>query len=102
MSKQISIKLWDSALFNLDSMRMKLMNERDDSNIEGKSGEYLDKLQEKIDEIEDLLTKMYFGKVTKSDWNRIQQIVKERQWMRYCHCLNSGMDERDAAGAFQD
>lgn len=61
-----------------------------------------DELQDRIDEIENLLEKMHFGKVSLREWNRIQQIVNERKMQRYVNCLNSGMDERIAAGAFYD
>ena len=43
---------------------------------------------------------MDFGRVTRAEWNRIQEIVNERQTQRYVTCLNSGMDEKAAAGAF--
>ena len=83
--KQISFRQTESALFNLDSMRTKLLNEQ---------YEREDELQRRIDEIENLLGKMHFGRVTRSEWNRIQEIVNERQMQRYVTCLNSGMDER--------
>lgn len=94
--RQISFKQTESALFNLDSMRTKLLNEQCEQ------PEREDELQERIDEIENLLEKMHFGRVTKSEWNRIQEIVNERQMQRYVKCLTSGMDERVAAGAFCD
>ena len=94
--KQISFKQTESALFNLDSMRTKLLNEQYEQ------PEREDELQERIDEIESLLEKMYFGRVTKSEWNRIQEIVNERQMQRYITCLNNGMDERAAGKAFDD
>ena len=94
--KQISFKQTESALFNLDSMRTKLLNEQYEQ------PEREDELQVRIDEVESLLGKMHFGRVTRSEWNRIQEIVNERQMQRYITCLNSGMDERDAAGAFGD
>ena len=94
--KQISFKQTESALFNLDSMRTKLLNEQYEH------PEREDELQVRIDEVENLLEKLYFGSVTSSEWNRIQEIVNERQMQRYVTCLNSGMDERDAAGAFDD
>ena len=61
-----------------------------------------DELQKRIDEVENLLEKMHFGRVTHSEWDRIQEIVNERKMQRYVTCLNSGMDERTAAGAFDD
>ena len=94
--KTISFKQTESALFNLDSMRTKLLNEQHEQ------PEREDELQVRIDEIENLLEKLYFSSVTRSEWNRIQEIVNERQMQRYVTCLNSGMDERDAAGAFDD
>ena len=94
--KIISFKQTESALFNLDSMRTKLLNEQYEQ------PEREDELQVRIDEVETLLEKMRFGRVTQSEWNRIQEIVNERQMQRYITCLNSGMDERDAAGAFDD
>ena len=93
---QISFKQTESALFNLDSMRTKLLNEQYEQ------PEREDELQVRIDEVETLLEKMHFGHVTQSEWNRIQEIVNERQMQRYVTCLNSGMDERAAAGAFDD
>ena len=94
--KQISFKQTESALFNLDSMRTKLLNEQYEH------PEREEELEKRIDEVETLLTKMHFGRVTKSEWNRIQEIVNERQMQRYITCINSGMDERIAGGAFDD
>ena len=94
--KTISFKQTESALFNLDSMRTKLLNEQYEQ------PEREEELQKRIDEVENLLEKMYFGSVTRSEWRRIQEIVNERQMQRYVTCLNRGMDERDAAGAFDD
>lgn len=93
--KQISFRQTESALFNLDSMRTKLLNEQYEQPER-------EELQKRIDEIENLLEKMQLGRVTRSEWNRIQEIVNERQMQRYITCLNSGMDERTAAGAFDD
>ena len=45
---------------------------------------------------------MRSGRVTRKEWDRIQELVAERQMQRYVTCLNSGMDERTAAGAFED
>ena len=94
--KQISFRQTESALFNLDSMRTKLLNEKYEQ------PEREDKLRERIDEIENLLEKMHFGMVTRSEWKRIQEIVNERQIQRYVTFLNRGMDERTASGAFDD
>lgn len=94
--KQISFKQTESVLFNLDSMRTKLLNELYEQ------PEREDELQKRIDEVENLLEKMHFGRVTHSEWDRIQEIVNERKMQRYVTCLNSGMDERTASGAFDD
>lgn len=94
--KQISFKQTENALFNLDSMRVKLLNEQYEQ------PEREEELQKRIDEIENLLEKMDFGRVTLSEWNRIQEIVNERQMLRYVTCLNCGMDERTAGRAFDD
>ena len=53
-------------------------------------------------EVEELLGKMRSGSVTRKEWDRVQELVAERQMQRYVTCLNSGMDERTAAGAFED
>ena len=94
--EKISFIQTESALFNLDSMRTKLLNEQYEQ------PEREEELQKRIDEIENLIEKIHFGRVTRSEWNRIQEIVNERQTQRYVTCLNSGMDERVAAGAFCD
>lgn len=94
--KRITARQWDSALFNLDSMRAKLLNEQYEQ------PEREEELQSRIDEIENFLTKMYFGEIKVSDWVRIQEIVNERQMQRYITCVNSGMNEKTAAGAFDD
>lgn len=98
--KTISYKQVDSALFNLDSLRTKLMNERDDAFYEDE--DKYNKLDERVEEVETLLAKMHFGKVSKTEWNRIQELVNERKMSRYITCLSSGMSEELAAGAFED
>lgn len=94
--KQISFRQTESALFNLDSMRTKLLNEQYEH------PELDEELQKQIDVVEHLLERMHFGKVTRSEWNKIQEIVNERKMQRYIACLSNGMDERMAAEAFQD
>ena len=94
--KKISFRQTESALFNLDSMRTKRLNEQYEQ------PEREEELQKRIDEIENLLEKMDFGRVTRSEWNRMQEMVNEGQMVRYVTCLNSGMDEKVAAGAFDD
>lgn len=77
-------------------MRAKLLNEQYEQ------PEREEELQPRIDEVENLLTKMYFGEIKVPDWVRIQEIVNERQMQRYITCVNSGMNEKTAAGAFDD
>ena len=98
--KTISYKQVDSALFNLDYLRTKLMNERDAAFYEDE--DKYNKLDERVEEVETLLAKMHFGKVSKTEWNRIQELVNERKMSRYITCLSNGMDEKLAAGAFED
>ena len=93
---KISFRQTESALFNLDSMRTKLLNEQYEQ------PEREEELRKRIDEIENLLEKMYFGRVTKSEWNRIQEIMDERKMQRYTTCLKAGMNETDAGYAFSD
>ena len=94
--KQISFRQTESALFNLDSMRTKLLNEQYEQ------PEREDELQKQIDAIEHLLEKMHFGRITRSEWDKIQEIVNERKMQRYIVCLANGMDERMAAEALED
>lgn len=99
--KTISFKQTESALFNLDSLRTHLYVQQAELAEIGKYAE-ADAFDERIEEVEDLLGKMHGGRVTRKEWARIQELVAERQMQRYVTCLNSGMDERIAAGAFED
>ena len=92
--KQISFKQMESALFNLDSLRTKLWNEWYETNNE--------KLQERIEEIENLFGNIQMGRLTRKEWDRVQELVAERQMQRYITCLNNGIDENIATGAFED
>ena len=94
--------------FNLDSMRIHVMNMIDDI----RDGEYEtvelmgekmneDRLEEFKEEIEDLMTKAY-GPVCGKDYGRIKAISDERNMIRYTTCMSKGMSERDAALAFFD
>ena len=94
--KQISFRQTESALFNLDSMRTKLLNEQYEQ------PEREEELQKQIDVVEHLLERIHFGKITRSEWNKIQEIVNERKMQRYITCLANGMDERMAAEALED
>ena len=94
--KQISFRQTESAFFNLDSMRTKLLNEQYEQ------PEREEELQKQIDVVEHLLERMHFGKITRSEWNKIQEIVNERKMQRYITCLANGMDERMAAEALED
>jgi len=99
--KYVSFNQTESALFNLDSMREKLYVQKIDLEYSGKYIE-ADEIDKKIEEVEYLLGKMQSGRVTSKEWSRIQSIVSERKMQRYITCINSGMDERIAAGAFND
>lgn len=99
--KTISWRQTESALFNLDSLRTKLYVQQAEL-AEAKKYAEADALDARIEEVEDLLGKMKFGRVTRKEWMRIQEFVAERRMQRYITCLNSGMDERIAAGAFDD
>lgn len=95
-------KAWDSAMFNLDSMREHLLYQIDMIHSGQAEGDY-EELRTRVEEVEDLLGMLKSGRLPNyATWKRIQQIVKERQMMRYTTCLASGMDEATAAGAFQD
>lgn len=96
--KQLSLRQTESAFFNLDSLRTKLLNERYEAYEKGND----DEVQKRIDEVENLLGKMHFGRVTAKEWSRICELVNERKMQRYITCLNSGMDEKTASGAFDD
>lgn len=113
--KTISFKQVEIALFNLDSMRTKLMNERDEAyehayeafaeknrELSRKLGDEADEIKARVDEVEELLGRMRGGRVTRKEWDRIQELIAERQMQRYLTCLNSGMNECTAAGAFED
>lgn len=95
------MKEFDSALFNLDSLRTSLMNERDEAYDFGNYDLY-DMLDSRVAEVENLLGDLRSGIVTKKEWKRIQSLVNERQMQRYITCLNNGIDESIAAGAFED
>lgn len=94
--------------FNLDSMRIHVMNLIDDCR-DGKfktielMGETMDedRLIEFKDEIEDLMSKMYYP-VCGKDYGRIKAISDERNMIRYTTCIAKGANENDAALAFFD
>ena len=92
--KQIPFKQTESVMFNLDSLRTKLWNEWYETNNE--------ELQTQIDEIEYLIGRIQRGRMKQSEWDRIQELVVERQMQRYVTCLHKGLDENIAAGAFND
>lgn len=91
MKKFISARETDSILFNLDSMRTKLLNQRDDAFYT--DSDLYDKYQERIDEIESILSAMNYGKLTTAQLKRAREIVAERQYQRYVTCLNAGLSE---------
>ncbi len=99
-----------SMKFNLDSMRTHLLNMRDefrDGTLKGGveiCGRKVDfcTIDDLIDEVEDLLDKAVYGMVTGKEYGRIKAISEERQMLRYITCINAGMPEWKAAGAFTD
>lgn len=95
--KSITVKETESILFNLDSMRIKLLNEQYEH------PEKEDEYQVKIDEVEELLHAIdWKGRMTNEQLNRAREIVAERQLKRYVTCLNAGLFEEVAGGAFYD
>ena len=95
-------------LFNLDSMRIHVMNliddmrdgEIDEVKIMGEVMD-IDRLEEFKEEIEDLMMKAY-GPVCGKDYGRIKAISDERNMIRYITWTAKGMDERDADYCFFD
>lgn len=94
--------------FNLDSMRIHVMNLIDDirdGNFKTVElmGETMDEYRLKAfkDEIEDLMSKMYYP-VCGKDYGRIKAISDERNMIRYITCTTKGMDESDAGSCFFD
>lgn len=94
----LSVRESESILFNLDSLRTHLLNLQ----YESYNDDEVEKLQERIDEVENLLMKFNYKGLTNQELSRARELVNERQFMRYVTCLNSGLDEQTAAGAFQD
>lgn len=95
--------------FNLDSMRISMLNIRDDMRdgvitepVEV-MGELMteDAVEAFIAEIEDLIYKAY-GQVTGKEYGRIKAISDARNAMRYATCIAAGMSEYDAALAFYE
>lgn len=94
--------------FNLDSMHTHVLNLIDDIR-DGKletvelMGETMDedRLEEFKDELEDLMSKMYYP-VCGKDYGRIKAISDERNMIRYTTCIAKGANENDAALAFFD
>ena len=94
--------------FNMDSMRVHVMNLIDDIR-DGEfetvelMGETMDeyRLEEFKEEIEDLLTKAWHP-VCGKDYGRIKAISDERNMIRYITCKAKGMDESDAGSCFFD
>lgn len=96
--KHVSFKQTESAMFNLDSLRTRLFNEWYETNDDEQAAG----LQARIDEIEALVWKIQSGRMTRKEWDRVQELVAERKMQRYITCLNGGIDEKVAAGAFED
>ena len=100
----------ESMKFNLDSMHTHLQCLRYDmrdgviTDPVEICGRWVDinTIDDLIEEVEDLLSKAMWGKVTGKEYGRIKAIRDERNMMRYERCLANGMSERDARYAFFD
>ena len=97
MKKYLSFRETESILFNLDSMRTHLQVLQ----YETEDSEEYDKLQEQIEEIENLLYKLNYG-LNQKELSKVREIVNERKFIRYNTCLNNGMNEKNAGEAFND
>ena len=94
--------------FNMDSMRVHVMNLIDDIR-DGKfetvelMGETMDeyRLEAFREELEDLMAKAYYP-VCGKDYGRIKAISDERNMIRYSTCMAKGMDESEAGFCFFD
>lgn len=94
--------------FNMDSMRVHVLNLIDDIR-DGKfetvelMGETMDeyRLETFREELEDLMAKAYYP-VCGKDYGRIKAISDERNMIRYATCMAQGMDESDAGSCFFD
>ena len=94
---------------NLDSMHTSLTvkifdiinGEYETTKVMGKIMK-LEDLYEFRDEVDDLLNKATFGKVTGNEYGRIKAISDERNAWRYARCIASGMSEDRAAYAFME
>ena len=93
--------------FNLESMRTHVqvcMYDIEDGKYKevelmGETMNY-SRLNKFLEEIEDLMTKANYSKVTGKEYGRIKAISDERNMLRYIKCINSGMSENDASYAF--
>lgn len=95
--------------FNLDSMRVYVMNLIDDMRdgaikgsveLMGKQMD-IDDLENFKKELEDLIGKAWYP-VCGKDYGRIKEISDARNMIRYATCMSKGMSESDAALAFFD
>lgn len=94
--KYLSARETESILFNLDSMRTNLQN------IQYENPDLYDTCQTKIDEIEDILWKLNTKGFTNKELSKAREYVNERKLQRYITCLNAGLPESLAEGAFND
>ena len=98
-------------IFNLESMHDKcwclIYDIRDDIikcpfTVAGKIINDESDLMDLMDEASDLEWIAKSRKVTSKEYGRIKAIVTWRVEQRYMTCLNAGLDENVAAGAFSD
>lgn len=71
-------------------------------NVAGKEINDESDLFDLIEEASQLEWKAKSGKVTGKEYGRIKALVEWRVYQRYARCMASGMNERDAAGCFED
>lgn len=95
--------------FNLDSMHTSLWLIREDmidgkietAEIMGETMDY-DRLEEFMEEVDNLLLASQTRKVTGKEYGRIKAISDERNLWRYTRCIESGMSDYEAGYAFFD
>lgn len=79
--KQVTYNQVIRALNNLDSLRTKLYIKQYELNCDGRYDE-ADELQDKVDDIEYLVSKIEDGHMSFEEWNRVNAYVEEREYLR--------------------
>ena len=83
--KQITYSQTIRALNNLDSLRTKLYVQQYELMCDGKYDE-ADELQDKVDDIEYLVSKIEDGHMSFEEWTRVNAYVEEREYLRSLAC----------------